>query len=409
MISRFVFFAALLLFPAQSRAEPAAEKAVFAPKLIIYLAKGPANSCGIGCNSWIAVEGHVDPGASSRIRRFLAAVKDAQRPIYFHSPGGAVGAALEIGRLLRSRKAIARVGRTIVAGCAAGTQVDEACLKIKSGRGEVEAEIATRNSMCNSACGYMFLGAMTREVALDAAMAVHSSKLTVVVRGHATAQQVANFRDRLVAKDDRDRASFVVSMGINHELNDLIRTVKFENSHVLTRPELFRFGIDTRPFAETPWMLVTGVRPYVRKIGVVKQADGPSFRTVEWRLFCEKKEHARLTFIREFDPGAAGTSSLVMKADTVVAFGKFPTRVGQYEMWNDTLAPDAIKAMLAASTLQMQMRESLSTADGKSNLATFDIDTNGLEASWTQLLVACSNNVGQPAAASSSLISTPAK
>jgi len=98
-----------------------------------------------------------------------------------------------------------------------------------------------------------------------------------------------------------------------------------------------------------------------------------------------------------------------MKADTVVAFGTFPPRVGQYEMWNATLAPDAIKAMLAASTLQMQMRESLSTADGKSNLATFDIDTNGLEASWTQLLVACSNNVGQPAAASSSLISTPAK
>ena len=65
-------------------------------------------------------------------------MKDTQRPIYFHSPGGSVEQAYAIGRLLRSRKAIARVGRTIVTGCAAGSQIDEACLKIKTAGGEVE-------------------------------------------------------------------------------------------------------------------------------------------------------------------------------------------------------------------------------------------------------------------------------
>lgn len=165
MIFRFLLLAALLLLHTELRAESPAQKAGFSPKLIIYFAKGAANSCGLGCDSWIAVEGEVDEGAPSRVRRFLAAAKDTQRPIYFHSPGGAVGPSLTIGRLLRSRKAVARVGRTVVAACAAGTQVDEACLKIKTAGGEVEAEIKTRGAMCNSACGYMFLGATTREVA----------------------------------------------------------------------------------------------------------------------------------------------------------------------------------------------------------------------------------------------------
>src|ERR1019366_4881429 len=92
----------------------------FAPNLIIYLAKGPANSCGPGCDRWIAVEGNVDRNAAPRIRGFLQGVKDTQRPIYFHSPGGSVEQAYVIGRLLRNRKAVARVGRTIVAGCDPG-------------------------------------------------------------------------------------------------------------------------------------------------------------------------------------------------------------------------------------------------------------------------------------------------
>ena len=132
MTIRFLLLAALLLLPGGSRAETPAEKAGFESKLVIYLAKGPANSCGPGCDRWIAVEGKVDEDAAERVRHFLRGVKDAQRPIYFHSPGGSVDQAYAIGRLLRSRKAIARVGRTIVTGCTAGFQIDEACLDRKS-------------------------------------------------------------------------------------------------------------------------------------------------------------------------------------------------------------------------------------------------------------------------------------
>jgi hypothetical protein len=409
MLFRLLFVAALLLIHGELRAEPLAEEPVFSPKLIIYLAEGPPNSCGAGCDHWIAVEGKVDQAAASRIGRFLRNVKDTQRPIYFHSPGGSVEPAYIIGRLLRSRKAVARVGRTIVAACAAGTQVDDACLKLKNGSGEVEAEISTVHSMCNSACSYLFLGATTREVAPDAAVAVHNSRLTFVVHGHPPAQALAAFRDRSMAKADRDRASFIAAMGIHHELDDLIKTVKFENMHILTRPELYRFGIDTRTMAETAWTLQSAARPYIRKVASVKRRDDATFRTMEWRLYCENKDRARLTFIREFDNGAAGTNvNMMAGSEKPVAFGKLPVRIGSFEAWNGTIASAAMNTLLAVP--QLQMAEATLLPDGKTSQEIFDIDAGGLEPAWTKLLASCpvAPSSVKPTIASPSPTSAPA-
>ena len=153
----------------------------------------------------------------------------------------------------------------------------------------------------------------------------------------------------------RERAAFVVSMGISRELDDLIKTVKFESLHVLTRAELYRFGIDTRPLPETAWTLEAESRPYVRKLAVAKQSDGASFRTMEWRLFCENKDRARLMFVRESGQEAGGLKTMMLMAgtDKSVAFGKYPARIGKYEVWSDVVASEAMRAMLAASRLQM--------------------------------------------------------
>jgi hypothetical protein len=389
MMFRFLLVAALLLLPTASRAVTSAEKAGFSPRLLIYLAKGDANSCGAGCDHWIAIEGEVDRGAAARLRRFLAAVKDTGRPIYFHSPGGSVDESYAIARLLRGRKTVARVGRTVLAACAPGLQLDDACLKIKSGSGEVEAELTTRRAMCNSACAYMIIGATTREVAPDAAVAVHSSRLTVAFHGTPSPQQLADYRNRTMAKANRERAAFVVAMGVNRELDDLIKTVKFESLHVLTRPELYRFGIDTRSLSETAWTLESVARPYLRKIALAKRDDDGSFRLLEWHLYCENRDRARLMFVREFDQGVAPFDSVMMMAapERAVAFGKYPARVGKYEVWSDPVTPDVMQAMLAAPRLQMGERSR--AADGKTQTETFDIDTSGLQAGWNKLLESC--------------------
>jgi hypothetical protein len=69
MISRLLLAAAVLLVQSPLRAEPSAvEKHGFAPRLIIYNARGP-DFCGSGCDRWIAVEGEVDAGAAARVGR----------------------------------------------------------------------------------------------------------------------------------------------------------------------------------------------------------------------------------------------------------------------------------------------------------------------------------------------------
>lgn len=384
MTLRVLLFAALMLFHGAARAEPLAGAA---PTLIIYLAKGPPNSCGLGCDRWIAVEGKVDQAAASHISRFLVAAKDINRPIYLNSPGGSVGQAFTIGRMLRLRSVVARVGRTIVTACAAGTQTDDACLKIKTSGIEVEAEISTNHAICNSACSYLFFGATTREVAPDATMAVHNGRLGD--EGQASPEVLAVLRGRSMVQVDLAQSSYLAAMGISRELEDLVETVKFENPHALTRAELYRFGIDTRAMAETAWTLEPGGRPYVRKIAVAKKGDAASFRRMEWRLFCENKDRARLMFAREFDKDAAGMNSVVMMAasEKPVAFGTIPARIGAYEVWNATIASDAMKSMLTASHLQIG--EGTSTPDGKTSQVLFDIDTAGLEPAWTKLSASC--------------------
>jgi hypothetical protein len=66
MIFRALVLAALLLMHGELRAKPLPDNAGFAPKLIIYLTKGPVNSCGPGCDRWIAIEGTVDQAAAAR-------------------------------------------------------------------------------------------------------------------------------------------------------------------------------------------------------------------------------------------------------------------------------------------------------------------------------------------------------
>jgi hypothetical protein len=160
--------------------------------------------------------------------------------------------------------------------------------------------------------------------------------------------------------------------------------------HLLTRPELYGFGIDTRAMVETAWTLETAARPYIRKAAVARKNDGASFRIMEWRLFCENKDRARLMFVREFDKDAAGKSSVIMMAgsEKPVDFGTFPARTGNFEAWSGTITSGAVKTVPAANRLQMA--EGVLIPDGELNQETFEIGTSGLEPAWTKLLTSCS-------------------
>src|SRR5260370_8749781 len=70
----------LLLLTVLARAAPNPEVAAHMPELIIYSAKGAPNSCGPGCEPWMAIKGKVDARAPPRAPPFSHHHKRTPRP-----------------------------------------------------------------------------------------------------------------------------------------------------------------------------------------------------------------------------------------------------------------------------------------------------------------------------------------
>lgn len=122
------------------------------PDIAFYLARGEANACGRGCSAWIVAEGKIDAGAAPRLRRLLAKLGRARPPIYFHSPGGSMAGALELGRLVRDQKLEVSVAHTIPLSCDRDKPIEKSCEALKRSGRELQAEFDPTIAMCNSAC-----------------------------------------------------------------------------------------------------------------------------------------------------------------------------------------------------------------------------------------------------------------
>jgi hypothetical protein len=384
------------------------------PPMVFYVAKGAPDSCGAGCDSWIAVEGRVDADTADRFRKFLHPLRDRNLPIYFLSPGGNLLQALAMGRMLHERPTIARVARTMVKEC--GTdQTSEACLKLKQSGHVLDAELSTGPAVCASACPYLLLGASTREIAPNAILGVHSPKVVLYFRGPPEARRANAMQRAKAIERDLDHANQIVAvylarMHIDRGLLDFVETVKNESMHFLTREEIVRFGIDRREFVETPWRF-ENISHGVSKITVARKADGVSFRRMDWRLFCAGKDRARLTIVRQADEGVAGSLSVssIAGSERPLQLAALAVLVGKYAVLNTVVASDTVKNW---STLpHLQVAETTSVLGSKPTQATFEIGTSGLEQAWSALAATCATapSNGRPFNTVSGLPNAPAR
>lgn len=220
--------------------------------LIFYVAKGPADACGEGCNTWIAADGKFDSGAPERLRQLLKKLGNRKLPIYFHSPGGLVGSSFEIGRLLRLQKMTAGVGSTIPKACMEGRVDEAACRKLKQAGAELPADLVETGAICASACVYALIGATTRLVAPGANLGVHTPLMIARYSDGRTVTTTGGRTNRALVESGR----YVVSMGVDAALMDVVASVSFERNRVLSRDEIVRFKIDTRESSETRWQVV---------------------------------------------------------------------------------------------------------------------------------------------------------
>lgn len=382
-----VFSLLVMSFADPGRAAPpasAADKPM--EQLAIYQAKGPPDSCGPGCDRWIAIEGRIEIGSAARVERFFRERKDTQRPVYFNSPGGEMRDALTIGRLLRARKIAGRVGRTVVDACP-GTQTDEACTLIKTSRDEVVGSIATRGVVCGSACTFLLFGASTREVAPDSVVAVHGARVGMQFRLNVVEARRQEAIAKAHAEANRMAFAYVEEMGISRDVMTLADTISPDDFRVLTRQELYNFRIDTRSVAETPWAMEKAPSPAVLKTAQIKTDNG--FQKFEWRFVCSGKTQTRLMLANEPNKDAGGAKVMTMVAGSAKPpqFAKVPIRIGPYEIWTAVVTADAMKDLIAVPRLGTS--QSAQLPDGKTASTFFEIDTRGLELASNQLLAAC--------------------
>ena len=358
--------------------------------MVFYVAKGAPDACGRGCDTWIAVEGQVDSAAGPRFRKFLQSIGNRDLPIYLASPGGNLDQALAMGAMLRERRATARVGRTVVGECGFEAQDSLACLKLKQSGRALHGDLFTRGANCNSACPYLLLGAATREVAPDALLAVHSAKVVVHFRGGeppAEVRAAANQRGR--ERADRMLSAYIAKMGADIGLFDLVRSIRFESMHVLTREEIMRFGIDRREIAETPWKFENSIRSVVSKMAAVREESGKSWRMSQWRIICSLGEQFELSFQR---PALATGSTLPTVAISGVSptpqhFNWPPAKVRGFEIWGLRLTRSSMLGL--ADVPQFEFTESVQAADGKRLARSAKFSTEGLAVALTTLAATC--------------------
>ena len=279
------------------------------PPIVFFVARGEPNACGVGCREWIAAEGTIDDGADDRLRALLRRLGGRKLPIFFHSPGGRVLAALAIGRLIRQRGLTAGLGWTVPAGCDPKQRREPACDKLKRSGRDLVAVLDTGYTLCTSACVYAFVGGAVREVGAQAALGVHS--ITFALQHVDADGRMTRTPSPMTPAAERKAfevwygrmSAYLREMGISQDLLAAARAVETERMSYLTREQVVAFGIDRRQAIESVWWFVDrSASPSAVK--VIEENRAGTFYKDVLTLTCRNASTLRLLYARDAGPNA---------------------------------------------------------------------------------------------------------
>jgi hypothetical protein len=248
--------------------------------MVFFVAKGPAGSCGPGCDEWIAAEGDFVPDTPQRFQEFLATLSEKNLPVFFHSRGGRGLAARQIGSILRQRGMLASVGRTVTESCRVFSKNDVACQHLISSGSGVRARLRTNEGQCHSSCVEAFVGASTRRIPPGAILGVHSR--TIVEPQRKLAQDLPQGAESVMTRIHFAVRQYFNLMGVDPGLVDMSAKVDARRIYVLSRDEIARFGLETSGRYETAWFASkdTSGRPLAMKaVTEPTGSDGADYRT----------------------------------------------------------------------------------------------------------------------------------
>jgi hypothetical protein len=351
--------------------------------MVFFVAKGGPNVCGPGCSEWIAATGEFDRGVEQRLRELLAALGGRNLPIYFESPGGIIGEARVIGRILRERRMTASVGKTVPEGCRAAIKFDEPCLALIRSKRELNAQLITADADCYSACVYALIGASVRHVPERARIGIHAS------RPGLDTPKVSPERNEEIRLG---RKRYVIEMGVDPGLDDAAQKVPAERMHILSREEITRYGIENRDSYETGWMPYLDRLKQLFVLKSITQARGPDgreYRTTNLRVACSvQKTGLALWYVRELSSSEIGVPTVIQ---TVAGNRKLAFDGGRTKDGNDErlVAVDWEFLQKAAATQALVFTETYAPPGAPSWSREVKLSTAGLPQAFQAVLKDC--------------------
>ncbi|SNS03232.1 hypothetical protein [Antarctobacter heliothermus] len=191
-----------------------------------------------GC-SWTSAEGEITQDTPDRLREFLVQNPYA-RDLVFHSPGGNLGAALELGRIIRENDMSTGIGRTDPAH--------------PSDYGPM---LAIVDGTCESACAFAFLGGTSRS-------AYETDEHSMVPRtGRLGMHQFYSLDGAEIPTAATQQIMgqvlfYVLEMGINAELLSIASSTPPDDMRFLSRKELVDLKVLTASSVSTPDLVLAG-------------------------------------------------------------------------------------------------------------------------------------------------------
>lgn len=188
-VLRVILAAVLILVPASSPAsaltlKPSGFTVLSTSPVMRVLLVHAAGACGHACPEWISAEGRIAPETVGEFNRLLKSLGKRKPPVFVHSPGGNIVAALAIGRLLRAHRIDIAVTRTRFQTCQGDCRT--------SGYNGVPQ---STGAVCASACAYLIAGGVRRFVSPGSLVGVHDGSLPPIVQRFAMTTTDAKGRE----------------------------------------------------------------------------------------------------------------------------------------------------------------------------------------------------------------------
>lgn len=199
-----LFFLLLLTLPIPEPAAARASPAPTPPAMKIFLARSASLDCLPGCVEWIAFEGMFDRRTPGQFRELLLRLGPKRPPILISSGGGYVAAAIEIGRLARTKGLDVVVART-EALAEDPREPGAAAPPGAAGAGNGDRPVvdyarpSVKNAFCASACTLLLAAGKRRAVGPGVRVGLHE----ILIPEQDVSQHVKYFQTRYWKKNGR--------------------------------------------------------------------------------------------------------------------------------------------------------------------------------------------------------------